>query len=60
MIHIGKFMSKVIAKVDLNWELLNPENCTITGTFLPDEWKKSYYVTGMPIGYYFNFTYKED
>lgn len=53
-------MSKVIAKVDLNWGMLDPNNCTITGAHLPDEWKKSYYVTGMPIGYYLHFTYKED
>tara|TARA_E500000331_G_scaffold69891_1_gene64597 strand:- start:1896 stop:2057 length:162 start_codon:yes stop_codon:yes gene_type:complete len=53
-------MSKVIAKINLNWGMLDPNNCTITGAHLPDEWKKSYYVTGMPIGYYLHFTYKED
>ena len=53
-------MSKTIAKVNLNWDHLNPKNCTITGEFLPDEWKKSYYVTGMSIGYYLHFTYTEE
>jgi len=52
-------MSKVIAKVDLNWDHTNSKNCSISSTYLPDKWRKSYYITGMPVGYYLKFVYKE-
>ncbi len=53
-------MSKVIAKINNGWNALDPDNCTISSAYLPDSWRKGYYITGMPIGYYLNFTYKED
>ena len=53
-------MSKVIAKISLNWKINDPDRTSLNTSFLPKTWAKSYYMTGMPAGYFLQFTYLED
>ena len=53
-------MSKVIAKVNFNWKINDPECTSLNTSFLPLAWCKSYYITGMPVGYFLEFTFLED
>ena len=47
-------MSKVIAKISLNWKINDPDCTSLNTSFLPKAWHKSYYITGMPAGYFYN------
>ena len=53
-------MSKVIAKISLSWKINDPDCTSLNTSFLPKAWAKSYYMTGMPAGYFLQFTYLED
>ena len=53
-------MSKVIAKVNYSWNIQDPDITNISSSYLHEIWRKNYYITLNPKGYYLQFTYLED
>lgn len=53
-------MSKVIAKVKYSWNIKDPDTTNISSSYLPETWRKNYYLTYKPKGYLFKFTYLEE
>ena len=60
MIHIGKYMSKTIAKVYSSWDIYDSDLTSLSSTYLPDHYRIGYFTTGMPMGYYLKFVNLED